>query len=425
MENTTVGIIGMGDMGKMYARRISAAGWRVNACDKPEKYDLLSSEFADSSNVRIFRDGRLVSRSSDFILYSVEAEAIGRIVSEYGPSTKQGAIVGGQTSCKEIEIAAFEKHLPEDVQIISCHSLHGPKVDPKGQPLALIKHRASQQSFALVKNIISCFDSNIVYLTAQQHDRITADTQAVTHAAFLSMGTAWFSNNQFPWEINRYVGGIENIKCNIMLRIYSNKWHVYAGLAILNTWAKKQIRQYAESVTELFKLMLGGHREELEKRVRTAGAAVFGSEPSQKDLLLRDDVLDRFSLGKVPKERTPNNHLSLLAMVDCWWKLGIVPYDHMICSTPPFRLWLGVTEYLFRKPQLLEEVINTGIEDNTFRSDDLEFTFAARGWSDCVSFGDFASYQDRFERISKYFEPRYPEATRIGNEMISVILEKT
>jgi hypothetical protein len=43
-----------------------------------------------------------------------------------------------------------------------------------------------------------------------------------------------------------------------------------------------------------------------------------------------------------------------------------------------FRLWLGVTEYLFRKPALLEEVINTAIEDNTFRSDDLEFTFAAR-----------------------------------------------
>lgn len=249
-------------------------------------------------------------------------------------ATKQGAIVGGQTSCKEIEIAAFETYLPEDVQIISCHSLHGPKVNPKGQPLALIKHRASQESFALVEEILSCFDSKVVYLTAQQHDRITADTQAVTHAAFLSMGTAWFSNNQFPWEINRYVGGIENIKCNIMLRIYSSKWHVYAGLAILNNWAKRQIRQYAESVTELFKLMLGGHREELGKRIKTAGAAVFGSDPGQKDLLLRDDVLDRFSLGKVPKERTPNNHLSLLAMVDCWWKLGIVPYDHMICSTP-------------------------------------------------------------------------------------------
>lgn len=28
MENVIVGIIGMGDMGKMYARRISDAGWR-------------------------------------------------------------------------------------------------------------------------------------------------------------------------------------------------------------------------------------------------------------------------------------------------------------------------------------------------------------------------------------------------------------
>ena len=28
MENFVVGIIGMGDMGKMYARRLSKAGWR-------------------------------------------------------------------------------------------------------------------------------------------------------------------------------------------------------------------------------------------------------------------------------------------------------------------------------------------------------------------------------------------------------------
>ena len=50
-------------------------------------------------------------------------------------ATKMGAIVGGQTSCKAPEIAAFEKHLPKDVEIISCHSLHGPKVDSRGQPL--------------------------------------------------------------------------------------------------------------------------------------------------------------------------------------------------------------------------------------------------------------------------------------------------
>lgn len=35
MEHTIVGIIGMGDMGKMYARRISDAGWRYSS-PRPE-----------------------------------------------------------------------------------------------------------------------------------------------------------------------------------------------------------------------------------------------------------------------------------------------------------------------------------------------------------------------------------------------------
>ncbi|OJJ46671.1 hypothetical protein ASPZODRAFT_117350 [Penicilliopsis zonata CBS 506.65] len=425
-ENASIGIIGMGDMGKMYAQRLSAAGWRVNACDKPDNYEDLQSEFSSQQRIKIFPNGHLVSRVSDFIIYSVEAGVIDRVVAQYGPSTKVGAIVGGQTSCKAPELAAFEKHLPTDVEIVSCHSLHGPKVNPKGQPLVIIQHRASDESVRFVEDVFSSFGSKYVHLSGEAHDRITADTQAVTHAAFLSMGTAWQANNQFPWEISRWVGGIENVKMNITLRIYANKWHVYAGLAILNPAAKKQIRQYAESVTELYKLMIGGHREELKRRVKAAGAAVFRSDTEGQDLLLKDEVLDRFSLGNTPRDQSPpNNHLSLLAIVDCWSKLGIVPYDHMICSTPLFRLWLGVTEYLFRNPDLLEQALDTAIDDSTFRSDDLEFTFAARAWSDCVSFGDFESYRDRFERIQTYFAPRFPEALRLGNEMMKTILEKT
>lgn len=149
------------------------------------------------------------------------------------------------------------------------------------------------------------------------------------------MGAAWAANQQFPWKIDRYIGGIENVKINITLRIYANAWHVYAGLAILNPAAKKQIKQYAESVTDLFKLMLAGKREELTTRVKIAGAAVF-KYSTRSDLLLEDHVLDKFSLGGLPSQRVKNNHLSLLAMADCWCKLGIVPYDHQICATPVY-----------------------------------------------------------------------------------------
>ncbi|KAI1170156.1 prephenate dehydrogenase [Nemania sp. FL0916] len=428
MEGFIVGIIGMGDMGKMYARRLSDAGWKVKACDKEDQYDELCKEFSSRTNIQILRNGHLVSRVSDYIIYSVEAASIGRVVAEYGPSTKQNAIVGGQTSCKDPEIKAFEDYLPPDVDIVSCHSLHGPKVDSKDQPLVLIKHRASDESFRNVETVLRCLQSKHVYLTAHEHDRITADTQAVTHAAFLSMGKAWHSAQQFPWEGARYVGGIENVKINLTMRIYSQKWHVYAGLAILNPEARKQINQYAESVTELYKLMLGGHHDELRERVLRAKEKVFGSgeKPKWADKpLLRDAVLDKFSLGQRAADFVPlpNNHLSLLAMVDCWSALGVVPYDHMICSTPLFRLWLGVTENLFRSPTRLDEALRVAIEDNTFRSDDLEFTFAARGWAECVGLGHFETWKERFVETQRFFEPRFAEAIEVGNGMVKAVLE--
>ncbi|TPX09426.1 uncharacterized protein E0L32_009314 [Thyridium curvatum] len=377
------------------------------------------------------RNGHLVSRASDWIMYSVEAAAIAKVVAEYGPSTKQNAIVGGQTSCKDPEIKAFEQYLPSDVDIVSCHSLHGPNVDTRGQPLVLIKHRASDASFQKVETVLSCLGSKHVYLSAAHHDRITADTQAVTHAAFLSMGKAWHASEEFPWEGARYVGGIENVKINLMLRIYSQKWHVYAGLAILNPEARKQIAQYARSSTELYKLMLEGRADELRRRVyaakeRVFGGAAEGQPPKWADKpLLRDEVLDRFSLGRRPDAPLPNNHLALLAMVDCWSALGTVPYDHMICSTPLFRLWLGVTESLFRSPGRLDEALRIGLEDNTFRSDDLEFVFAARGWAECVSLGHFETWKERFVVTQKFFEPRFPEAIKVGNDMVKAVLDST
>jgi prephenate dehydrogenase (NADP+) len=243
------------------------------------------------------------------------------------------------------------------------------------------------------------------------------------------MGKAWHANQQFPWEGTRYVGGIENVKINLMLRIYAQKWHVYAGLAILNPEAHKQINQFAKSTTELFYLMLEGRRDELRERVYAAKEKVFGREASPKwgdRPLLPDGVVDRFSLNANAKNNAPpmpNNHLSLLAMVDCWSALGIVPYDHMICSTPLFRLWLGVTEHLFRTPGLLDESLRVGIEDNTFRRDDLQFTIAASGWAECVALRQFETWRERFAVTQKFFEPRFEGAVEMGQAMIKAVLE--
>lgn len=168
----------------MYARRLSEAGLRVVVCDKPDGYEALAAEYADSP-INVLRDGHGVSRVADLIVYSVEAAAIGAVVREYGPSTKVGATVAGQTSVKAPEKAAFEKYLPQDVDIVSVHSLHGPGVTTEGQPFVIIHHRGPQDKVKMVEDVFKGFKSRYVYMTYEEHDEVTANTQACTHAAFL------------------------------------------------------------------------------------------------------------------------------------------------------------------------------------------------------------------------------------------------
>lgn len=422
-KTKTIGIIGLGDMGYLYAKRFSEAGWKIVGCDREDIFEDTKKKFANEK-FEILKNGHYVSRISDYIIYSVEAENIKKIISLYGPSTKFGAIVGGQTSCKAPEVKAFEEGLPEDTDIISLHSLHGPKVNTTGQPLVLIKHRASEENFQFIESLVSCLNSKHVYLSAEMHDKITADTQAVTHAAFLSMGVAWKEINQYPWETPRWIGGMENAKTNISLRIFSNKWHVYAGLAITNPSAHEQIVQYSRSTTELFTLMIQGKKDELRNRLSKAKESVF-RHISDHNMLLDDDILQKFSLSKIPPGgRQPNSHLSLLAIVDSWFTLGIVPYDHIICSTPLFRIFLGVTEYLFCTPGLLEECIQVAVDDPSFRQDDLEFTIAARNWATIISYGSFEMYKKKFEDTQAFFKPMLSDANAIGNEMIKTILQR-
>jgi len=82
-----------------------------------------------------------------------------------------------------------------------------------------------------------------------------------------------------------------------------------------------------------------------------------------------------------------------------------------------------VAEHLFRAPALLSGALRSALCDTWHRADDLEFVVAARGWSQCVSFGSFEVYRRRFEETREFFEGRFEEAGVLGSEMIRAIME--
>jgi len=379
-------------------------------------------------------DGVSVARRSDFVIFSVEAENIGRVVEQCGPSIKPGAIVAGQTSVKSPEIAAFERYLPSDVNIVTCHSLHGPAVSPEGQTLVVIRYRApdgrrrsSDEAYNRALGTFGKLGSTIIEMSDYaEHDKITADTQAVTHIGFESMGTAWKNAGFYPWTNPSYVNRIDDIKILLTLRIYGGKAHVYSGLALLNPFAKKQIMQYAGSVSELFKLMITEDEEQFKGRLTEAGNFIFrdsDSEPLLHELFEqerreREGVTQKFGMDEQHYKKKPNSQLSLLAMVDAWYRLGINPYDHLMCETPLFRLRLGLAEYFFRNQSLLKDSIDTALFDKRIRGDDLAFHTAIMQWASIIERGDKIGYREKFDETREFFKDKIPEGIRKSNELI-------
>ncbi len=399
-----IGIIGLGDMGSLCARQWASKGYQVIASDLPERFEELEAQF-HGTGITVYRDSKFVAKKADFLLYSVEAINISRVVEQTAPFIRPRTIVSGQTSVKHPEIEAFEAHLPSSVYICTCHSLHGPAFSTVGQKLAVVPHRIPADVYIKAMQVYEALGSDIIEMESYTaHDMIMADTQAVTHMGFESMGTAWTNAGFYPWDNGAYSTGIDNVKILTTLRIFSYKAHIYAGLALMNPLAQKQVRQYAQSESELFKMMICEQENEFKKRIHSAAQFVFHGD--HDFITLDDDVMSEFKLTDGPSYYRPNSHLSILAMVDAWSQLGVNPYHNMVCQTPPFKLRLGIAEYLFKDEALLNETIETALYDKSIRADDLEFHSAVREWASIIGYGDMNGYLTHFQQVKDFFADR-------------------
>lgn len=413
-----IGIIGLGDMGKLFAQKWYESGNEIYACDLPRNYELLKIEFEKVPNISILKDGYWIVKNCDFVLYAVESENIEHVLEKYGPQTNINSIVSAQTSVKYPESIAFGKFLPKSVNVVGSHALFGPNVNPKGQTVILYNENANQESFEIVKNLYEELGVFVEILdSADAHDKMMADIQVVTHIGFESIGTALMHRGVFPWE-SKSGNGLDNLKLLLTLRIYSYKHHVYQGLALLNPYAKNDVRKYAKVENELFGLMISENKNKFISKIKKSRDLVFKDRTDK--FLLNEKILEQYSLNN-DFEHKPNSHLSLLAMVATWADLKINPYSNIVCQTPPFKLRVGMAEYLFLNDDLLEESLNTALFDKSIRIDDLCFHTAVHEWANIVETGDKNSYEMHFKKTKKFLESRLNEGREISNKLIAEI----
>lgn len=417
-----VGIIGLGDMGKLYARTFAQAGLKVLGSDLPERSAALDAELGPLG-IEIIPAEQVAARA-ELVIFSVPARRIDEVIRDLGPRVRPDAIVGGQTAAKGAEVAALQAYLPESCAIVTCHSLHGPSLSTEGQTLLLLRHRASDAQFERAREVYSRLGSRIVEVaSAEAHDRLMADVQAVTHVSFEAMGTAWSRAGIRPWDGGAYASGLDRVKWLMTARIFAGKSHVYGELAILNSYSVAQVNQYAASVRELHEQIIQGDEAGYRARVLRARDTLLRERESSPWLLDPSRLQELAESSCVPgaSTRAPNSQLSLLAMFDAWERLGIRPFDHLLAQTPPYRLRVGIAESLFRDDALLEESIRAALSGSV-SADDAQFARAVEEWAAAIAAGDFNAYAALFEEARAHFAPQLGQAISESNAMIRMLL---
>jgi len=423
-EGPVVGIIGLGDMGSMLARTFAQAGYSVLGCDLPERFEALHADFADFDQVEVLRDATSVARTADIQIYAVETSSIEDVARSCGLATKVSACVIGLCNVKDPEIRAFDRWLPKDVSIVPIHNMHGPNVGSHGQTMVMIPHRCSPKTAAQIRKIFEeTFGYIVEEMTVEDHDAISADTVVLSNLGLLAMGNAWCKIGESPWEYTARVGGLDHVKVLTCLRSYALKAHSFCGVAMLNPRALQQVQAYSESVSELFKLMIRGEEKEFTARIMSAKQSLFDSRPKGKTLLpagLLEEFLPCERDEDWPTEiaRRPSSHLDILAAVDAWHRSGISPFRNLVCETPVFRLRLGMAEYLFCHPELLQKSIQAALYNHATRLLDFEFVLSVKEWATIIAHGDVDAYTQHFLDCKEFFRQHISKASAESARLI-------
>lgn len=415
-----IGIVGAaGGMGRAYASRFAALGHTVFVSDKRDSD--LRKAYEGMPNIVIMPTNQQVAGSSDLLIYSITPlGSIDEVIRESVGAARPGSIVGGFTSVKTKEVAALQQYAPSGVQIVSMHPMHGPTLDPKNQTFILVPVRvegnlATQQ----LEDLLRPLGPKIVYLaSANEHDKITADTQVLTHFTLFTMGDAWRRLNMNPSAHPTYQNSIDDLKALMALRLLSQNLDVYTGIAVENPEARRQVQEYIESLHGLMQFSIRARDS------KTALSYLRGFAGVPRDYLGRDKIreaeetLEVLFGKKLDFQDHLNSQTSLIAKGITWTVLGITPSKNLAFKSPPYEILSLMTHAVFGRG--FETFLNNMVNNSETQEHDYVFSTSAAALGECISRVDEATYKGHLEQARAHFsQQQLVEARSTTDGLIS------
>lgn len=248
-QSPVVGIIGFGRFGQLWTS-ILRQDFAVRV------YDSSANLAAQAAEAGIDFSPLHETLAADVIFYCVPISAFEETIKAHLPVFAE--LPGSKTlidvlSVKLYPKEVFERHLPGHYQGLLTHPMFGPdSVALNGladQPIVLDRFRISDNDFDFWKKYFAGKKLRILEMTADEHDRLAAQSQGVAHFIGRILGEYRFE----PTPIDTL--GARKL-CEIKTQVCNDTWQLFVDLQTYNPHTRAMRVRLSEAQTKVFNQLL-------------------------------------------------------------------------------------------------------------------------------------------------------------------------
>jgi 4-amino-4-deoxyprephenate dehydrogenase len=251
---------GSGAVGSLFAERLQESGNDVVIVD------VAAPRPADS--VTRFVQGDIgdpsvavtdAVRAADAVLLSVPEPVALVAIDRLAKALRPDALIVDTLSVKTTVVPALRSAVMVSGEALSLNPMFAPSLGFAGHPVASVVVRNGKRGRVL-RDLIEQWGARVVTVTADQHDRIAAASQALTHAAVIAFGAALAELKVDIADLDRMGPPPHTALLSLLARVASGAPEVYWDVQAANPHAAAARQALARGMSQLTGVVEDGDR---------------------------------------------------------------------------------------------------------------------------------------------------------------------
>ena len=231
----SVGIIGFGRFGKVLAN-ILQRGFAIKAYDPKPAGPFPGVQFLDLGTVL----------NEKVIFIAVPIRHFESVIADISTKLKKETTLIDVCSVKNYPVNIMLKILPDHIGVIATHPMFGPDSYMSNSNLKMMINntRDLHNQYSFWKRFFSDQSIQIIEMTPDQHDRLAAKTQGVTHFLGRMLKEFGIKKTNIDTQGFRDLLDLVGQTCN-------DTWELYADLQLYNPYTEDMVEKLKASTNKL------------------------------------------------------------------------------------------------------------------------------------------------------------------------------